>query len=67
MLEFERVECNRGMDVLRAKVPGGWLVVVEVFATTYRSSGPGYFESDPVGSYRCDPAFVPDPEWTWTP
>ena len=61
MLTFTRINTNIGDDILRAAVPGGWLVLVSS-AVTHIEHG------QVLGSgwdWRTSAAFVPDPTHAW--
>lgn len=59
-LNFEDVPTNLGSYLRRARVPGGWLVVLIDNVRTLYDGRFSYGEE-----YRSSIAFVQDPEWTW--
>lgn len=55
MIQWERIEGSDKTPLLRAKVPGGWLVLIDYF--TY------YTELDLNNNYSI--TFYPDPQHLW--
>lgn len=60
-MKWERLAVQEGPDLLRAKVPGGWLILVE-YDVEHRTEHRGM-----VSGYDWRPAitFVPDPSHDW--
>ena len=60
MVEVVWEEIDRAFTLLRARVPGGWLVVSVDEVSELAPNGRAYgFE------WRTAPTFVPDPEHSW--
>ena len=61
MLHWENMGAENGPSIQRAKVPGGWLVLIKE-----NVAYGGYCGADSVpGEVRPALTFVPDPDWLW--